>query len=267
MKSKLTSLLLVVTVLSFFSAFGQSEKATDVLWPLSTTSQEAKLSFAQALDRLWNARIDEYHKKMDETLKADPNFFLAHANAAIVQYTEDKDKAMPLIDKALALPQDKLTPPEKSVRKVLADIKDNKTDNIKSTLDEIISAYPDVNQSYQFAIGLSRFVINDKDLSASYAKMAVNKFPNDAPAWNQLGYHYMDKDQMDKAEEAFNNYLRLRPNEANAHDSYGDFCMKKGNYEEARKHYEEAVDMGMASSRERAEKARVMAQGGGGDEN
>jgi len=301
MKSKITSLILMVIMFTFFTAAGQDDKATmkndntvdktvktpqqndkaidqnnqaigqnddanKLMWPVSSTNEQAKKTFNEALQSLWNARFPEYEQKIEQTIKEDPNFFLAHANRALVIYPGDKEKGHELLHKVLELPQNKLTGPEKKVRMVISNLNEKKTDDIKANLKDIISSYPDILQSYEFAMGVSRFVLDDPKLGAEYAKQAVEKFPNHGPAWNQLGYYYMDQNQLDMAEQAFNNYLRLNPNEANAHDSYADFCMKKGNYDEARRHYETAVQMGMTASRERAEKARAMAQGGAGEE-
>lgn len=262
MKNKISTLLTLVCLFTFFATTAQNDK----IWSISTKSEKAKMSFSQALERLWNSDLEAYQKKLDESLAEDPNFFMAHANSAFVQFPMDKDKSQKMLDKALALPQDNLTPPEKIVRKALVNLKENNMDGIKANIDEMVNAFPDNLQSYQFAMGLSRNVVNDHEMGFKYAQKAIEINPDNGPAWNQLGYYYMDQDKMDKAEEAFNNYLRLNPNEANAHDSYGDFCMKQGKYDEARTHYEKAVDMGMTASRERAEKARAMAQSGTGDQ-
>lgn len=257
MKRKATTLLMLALFTISISASAHSDKE----WPLSTKSEEAKQSFKKALDYLWNARVPEYQAKLQEALKADPNFFLARANEALMTYGEkegDKEK----IKEVIAMPQDNLTTPEKLVRKVLVNINEDKMDAAKANLDEIITTYPEAIQSYEFAMGVSRIISEDREAYMSYAQKAVDKFPDHGPAWNQVGYSHLDKGNMEKAKEAFSNYLRLNPDEANAHDSYGDYCMAVNNYDEAQKHYEKAVSMGMTASRERAEKARSLAQAG-----
>ncbi|HLO60813.1 MAG: tetratricopeptide repeat protein [Chloroflexota bacterium] len=263
MKDRLKTLLLLAIMAISISASAQNDK----VWPLSTKSEEAKASFKQAVDRLWNARIDQYREKIAEAVKADPDFFLAHANIALVEFNDDKSKSSENLKKALEISQDNLTGPEKIVRQVLVNLNDNKLDVIKANLDEMVSTYPDAIQSYEFAMGISRNILNDSIAAFNYALKAVEKNPDHGPAWNQLGYYYMSHGDMAKAKDAFNNYLRCSPNEANAHDSFGDFCMKEGKYDEARMHYEQAVSMGMTASRERAEKARTLAQGSGEPDN
>ena len=66
---------------------------------------------------------------------------------------------------------------------------------------------------------------------------------NFAPAYQYLGYVYRWRDQYDKAEANFQEYLRLNPQEANGHDNLGDLYQKMGRFEDALKHYGEAVQM------------------------
>lgn len=260
MKTKL-SLLMLAAMLISSAALAHSDKEL----PLSTKSKAAKTAYHQAVDRLWNAHPDQYNEKINEAITADPEFFMAHADRALFlsgsEKTENQEKASKLIESTLALPQDNLTDAEKIVRNILVALRDKDNDVVKQHCDELIKTYPESVEAYGIAAGVTQFGIKDKDAGIVYLKQITEKFPDFGPAWNQLGYHYMDKNEMDKAEMAFNNYLRLNPNEANAHDSMGDFCVKKGDYNEAVKHFDQAIAMGMDASKERAEKARALAQG------
>ncbi len=281
MKNIITILVVLVLIFNYTTSSAQNNQVNNdkKFWPMSTNSAEARESFTQALDYLWNARHEEYKGKLEQALNEDPVFFLAYANAAIFKYINEQNKSNEMgrssevaksrekgelsnkLDKALGLPQDKLTAPEKIMREVLVNIKENNTNKFRENIDQMVNQHPDIIQSYEFAKAMSRFILNDPELAHKYVQTTVEKFPNHGPAWNDLGYYHMEKGNMDKAEEAFNQYLKVSPNEANAHDSYGEFCMKKGKYDEARMHYEKAVEMGMTASRENAEKAREMAQG------
>lgn len=233
--------------------------------PLSTNSKAAKTAYHQAVDRQWNARADQYNEKINEAITADPEFFMAHADRALFFFSSEKpenqEKGSKLLESTLALPQDNLTDAEKIVRNILVALRDNDKDDVKQLCEKLIKTYPDAVEAYGIAAGVTQFGIKDKDAGIAYIQQITEKFPDFGPAWNQLGYHYMDINEMDKAEMAFNNYLRLNPNEANAHDSMGDFCVKKGDYNQAVKHFDQAIAMGMDASKERADKARALAQG------
>jgi ketosteroid isomerase-like protein len=78
-----------------------------------------------------------------------------------------------------------------------------------------------------------------------------------APTYNMLGYLYMARDDMAKAEAHFNKYIALRPDLANPYDSKADFMMRTGKLEEAAQLYEKAAALGMTDAKHRAEAARA----------
>ncbi len=230
--------------------------------PVSTSSEEAKKAFIMAMDRIWNADYRSFEKNIDEALKADPNFFMAHANRALVLSAEKDNKDVSNhIDKALAIPQDGFTPAENIIRRMLIAIKDDKRSDIKSLNDELINAYPDNMMSYGLAYNISRFNLDDQDRASQYNRKMLAIDPNFGPAWNQMGYYYMDRNKMDSAYIAFKNYADNAPNEPNAHDSMGDYYMKAGDFDHASQHFDKAVALGMEVSKEKAEKAKSLAKG------
>lgn len=257
--------LLILTAL-VFSTFALSAHEDNYL-PLSTKSEEAKAAFHQALNFLWNSRMDEYRAKLDEALKSDPQFFAVHAHIAIAEYSFDnKEKSKEFAEKTLALNQDNLTPAEKILREIVVNLKDDNTKELKSLCDQMIETYPDNPQAYELAMAVNGKILDNRDAEARYAQRLVEIDPTQGPAWNQLGYYYMEKNDMEKAKQAFENYIKNNPDEANAHDSMADYYMKEGKYDDAVTHYEKAVAMGMEISRERAEKARSLARGEGVEE-
>jgi len=59
---------------------------------------------------------------------------------------------------------------------------------------------------------------------------------------NQLGYQIMmEAKDLDAAEKVFLAQIKTYPNEANPLDSYGEFLMKKGKNEEAKKYFKKSV--------------------------
>lgn len=269
--SKLISLIAIVWF--GLATINASAGEKDRYLPMSTKSEAAKISCHEAFDRIANADIEGFNTKIEASLRADPQCFMAHANRALVTASNPKnEKAGTFISSALLLPQDNLTPAEKIIRRMLVQIQTNRktlsiTDknNIKATslkplCDELVNAYPNNTGAYEVAIAVCRFIDDNPDQAFVYTEKLIDINPTYAPAWNTLGYHWMEKGNMDKAAEAFNNYMRLAPNEANAHDSMGDYLMKANRFDEAANHYDKAVSLGMTGSRERAEKARNMAR-------
>lgn len=259
---KVTRIFIISAVVTLsFTAYAHSDKEL----PLSTNSKEAVQAYNQALDRLWNARIDQYEQKMNEALKADPQCFMIHATNAIVfsdaKQDVNKEKFISSTKTALAFPETNFTPAEKIIRELLVNIRDNNKDALIPLCEKLITTYPEAVASYELAIDVSKFLVNDTTASLEFTQRCIEKFPDHGPAWNTLGYHYLETGDKVKAKEAFDKYLALNPDEANAHDSMGDYYLQTGDFDESIQHFEKAVAMGMDVSRERAERARALARG------
>lgn len=252
-------------MIAVFSLYFTASAHSDKNLPLSSKSEEAVQAYNDALDRLWNARIDQYEQKIDEAIKADPQCFMAYATNALVysdsKKDEGKEKFSSSLNKALEISQINLTPAEKIVRELLVNIRDNRKDELIPVCERLITTYPEAVASYELAIDVSKYMVNDTAASLAFTQRCIEKFPDHGPAWNTLGYHYLETGDNAKAKEAFEKYLALNPNEANAHDSMGDFYLQTGDYDESVTHFEKAVAMGMDASRERAEKAQALARG------
>jgi tetratricopeptide (TPR) repeat protein len=240
--------------------------------PVSSTSQTAIKSYHDAIKRVDHADVKAYHDKLNQAVKEDPNFFMAQAHLAFSSVIDARnkennkaDKSKQSIETALAIPQQSLTPAEQIIREMLVSLKDNKTQEIKPLCDELVQQYPENVEAHMLATDISRFILDDNELAFSYCEKLLKVNPNVGTAWNLVGYYHIDKGNLQQAKAAFDNYIRLNPEEANAHDSMGDYYLAVKQYDQAAMHFEKAVAMGMDVSRERAEKARAMAQSGAGE--
>lgn len=258
--NKLLPLLFVLLSSVAVMAQNAVKAQKDQYFPISSQSEEAKQTFREALNLLWNARTQEYIVKSDEAIRLDPQFFMAHANRAIAEATFENGDSEKFIQKTLALPQENLSPAERILRRVVVALKDNKPDEMKKHADELIREYPNSTQSYSLAIAIARNFTKNTDEAYGYAKRLLEINPNHGPTWNQIGYYHLEKGDLAQAKVAFDNYMRLNPDEANTHDSMGDYYLAANDYNQAANHFDKAVAMGMSSSQERAEKARQMAQ-------
>ncbi|MEO0468757.1 MAG: alpha/beta hydrolase-fold protein [Bacteroidota bacterium] len=70
---------------------------------------------------------------------------------------------------------------------------------------------------------------------------------------NQAGYHFLRKNEFDKAIDAFAQNVKDYPSSANVHDSAGDGYFAKGDYQKAKKHYAKAVDLAKKQMDDRLE--------------
>lgn len=72
-------------------------------------------------------------------------------------------------------------------------------------------------------------------LAIKAGKKSVEIDTNYGSGYNILGYAYINNNELDKANEAFDNFIRCEPNNANPYDSKADLMKKIGNYKEALK--------------------------------
>lgn len=242
---------------SSITSFAQGD---DKHLPLSTKSDAAKTAFYEAIDRLNNADQVNYEIKIQEAIESDPQFFMAHAIHGMVNIS-DTSAANPkeFIDKALALPQDQLTPAEKTIRQMLVKLEEDKIEELRPLLEELVMANSNAPLAYDIAIDVSRFFLDDQEQAMEYVQKLIEVAPEHASAYNIKGYFHLDMNEMDKAKEAFDKYLSLAPFEANAHDSMGDYYMAAGDFDKSAEHFNKAFAMGMPASKEKADKATAMA--------
>lgn len=90
--------------------------------------------------------------------------------------------------------------------------------------------------------------VAEQDLASRQFLAAATAFrrlttvqPDNAPAWNQLGYALMYAGDYDGAMSALRSYQRRLPNDANPLDSQGDVTFAFGRFPEAEKLYDQAA--------------------------
>ncbi|HLO82252.1 MAG TPA: tetratricopeptide repeat protein [Chitinophagaceae bacterium] len=253
---------LAVTLVMATTAMTLSAKDNGPLLPSSTKSEAAKEAFMKAIDRLQNGDFDHYSEWMDKALSEDPQFFMAHAQLALSSAALNQDKGSNShLESALALPQDKFTPAEQIIRRMLITVRDDKKEEMKLLCNELVKAYPETEHAFELASAMSNFILDDPQAYNMYALRLVEMNPTHASYYNNLGYSYIKTGEMDKAKEAFDNYVRLAPKEPNAYDSMGEYYKMMGEYEKSAASYDRAFALGMKESRERADEVRNLAKG------
>ena len=89
----------------------------------------------------------------------------------------------------------------------------------------------------------------DKDEEAlQWVAKAIQANPKNLRAWYQKGWISVKADP-DGAMVAFQKALEIQPGFAMAHRDLGIILLQKGRYSEARRHLEEAIDLGLAHPR------------------
>ena len=144
------------------------------------------------------------------------------------------------LDKAVSL-VDKVSPGEKLVILEAKASSDGDGQKQKEYLEQILKSYPD-DKRIQVFVG-NNYFYNNNDLPSAleHYKKATELDNSFAPAYNMIGYCQSALGNYPEAEKAFQTYIKLTPDNANAYDSYAELLLKMGKYDESIAQYKKAV--------------------------
>lgn len=212
--------------------------------PFSSSSKNANKLLRQSWMAFADAKIEEGNQYVRQLLMEDPTCgmgYVSIAGANEEELTENIRKA-----ESMNLSADERL----FVQGVKASTQKQST---LAYFSPLLKKYP--KDDYLHLVVM--FMSQNEASAMEIGENIIKRNPKFAPAHNLLGYQYMNKSDMERAEAHFNKYISLRPDLANPYDSKGDYLMRTGKIEEAASMYEKAASMGMKSSAERAAKARA----------
>ena len=94
---------------------------------------------------------------------------------------------------------------------------------------------------WSYLNGLNSLWLGNYDSALGHFENAVNRNPERADAWIQVGFCKVKQGKNQDAIRAFQQALRLRPNSYEAHNKLGDAYYYAGNYRKAADSYRQAV--------------------------
>ncbi len=205
--------------------------------PLTTKSAEARKIFLEARQQFENIRFDEARDLCAQAITKDPGFALAHlyrsfTGTSAMDFQKHLKNAMVLAPKASA-----------GERLMIEAVQASTENNIVKAVtlaEQLVQKFPNDKRAH-FFLGQYYYGRDEDDKAIAELNKAIAIDKSFAPAYNILGYTYREKGDYMKAEEAFKNYVRLVPNEANPHDSLAELYMKMGRYEDAITNYQKAL--------------------------
>ncbi len=232
-------LALAMTICTSSSIFAQSKGQM----AFTSSSPNANKLLRSAWVDIADFKIEEGNNTLDQLLKEDPHCAMAYVSL----FPSSEEDLADNLKKAESL---NLSMDEQMLLKgIMAHLKNAPT---QEHFAPLLKKYP--SDDY-----LQLMIMFNSEPEAAFriGEGLIKRKPKFAPAHNLLGYLYMAKNDMVKAEEHFNKYISLRPELANPYDSKGDFLMTAGKTEEAIKQYEKAASLGMTSSQAKAENAKA----------
>jgi len=238
--------LLIVLVLVAALAVGGVLLARHDERPEWTTDSPAA---AAALEEAIAARQKLYAAEalghLETALDLDPDFVMPRIE--LIQLRRfgavDRERVERLIEELRQVDLDRLNPRERLlVGYYLARI-DHDSDRAEALLEGYLAEHPDdpyaVNLECSRHWGSPQTV---REAEACYRRL-IRLEPNWVEAQNHLGYLAMAKGDFADAEEQFEVYRYLAPDQANPHDSLGELLMSVGRWDEAEAEFRAAIEL------------------------
>ena len=212
--------------------------ASPKVMTFTTSSDEARQLVVQARDLLQNQEPGAAATLLDQAIARDAGFAMAHALRAqaggFVAARAHLDEAVRLAGTASAGERHWILAARAQA--------DADAPSLETHLDALLAEFPD-DKHLQLQMGnYHRGIRGDDRAAATYFTRATEIDPAFAGAFNNLGYAQMANGDAAGAEASFKRYIELLPNRPNPYDSYAEFLMKQGRFDESIAAYRRALE-------------------------
>jgi serine/threonine protein kinase/tetratricopeptide (TPR) repeat protein len=212
---------------------------------VTTTSLSALKSFSEA-QYLWakgqyGAAVDLYQS----ALKEDPEFAMAHAALGVAYSSHvfsENSKAKVHYEKSISL-ADRTTEREKMTIQLQYESRFGKPETARTLFENYLRAYPDdISQRYNYA-GMLR-ERDELDKAVEQYKEVIRVAPDFAFAHVNLATTYSEQERLKDALASYDRAFQLEPTwvtSGNLNHEYGFALVEAGEYEKARKVFEQGL--------------------------
>ena len=214
-------LLLAVVGVAAALFFGRGKE-------LTTSSSEAERVFRQALQNERSYYLKEAREGFARALELDPQF--AEAMLGLARMTPG-DQSLVLVRRA-AKERDRLTERARLHVDPQLAFREGRIDEALKFAQETHEKYPD---DIRAAMMLANHAIEKGDTARAqeiFKELLVVE-PNNALAYNSLGYYHAYRGEYDQAMENLRKYQFMAPDQANPYDSLAEVQAYSGHYDEA----------------------------------
>ncbi|NBB87380.1 MAG: SgcJ/EcaC family oxidoreductase [Bacteroidetes bacterium] len=197
--------------------------------PLTTDADVARAHFEEGRMQMAHVQVERARTHLNAALAADPTFALAHLYRAWASATEEQQTHH------LQQAQDHLADVSEGERLMVEAFQasvDGELDRARRLLNTVADQYPQDPHVLYIMVRGKMEQERYADAQAT-AERALEVDPSFAPAQNQLGYIALQAGDHARAERAFQEYIRLAPDQPNPYDSLGELYVEMGRYDEA----------------------------------
>lgn len=253
MRLRTLTLALVISSLLFNTACKEEESA--VLMPVTTDSELALELFESGMMAFDQIKLGLAWHNLELAVKEDPDFFMAY----FWMYFMSSKSSKKVAEKALQA-NTPLNEGEKLIKTAFKYLLDGQDEKVVEHLQMAVDLYPSDPHVHKILYILQYQFMKDYEGAVISITRAIDAIPEYSLAYNQLGYALMELENYEKAEKAFDQYIKKAPHLANPYDSKGDFYMRTKKYEKAWDSYMKAfeIDSSFTVSEKKAKKAKQL---------
>jgi tetratricopeptide (TPR) repeat protein len=216
---------------------GCKEEQKDKI-PITTSSKEALKDFIEGRDLSEKLRVQEALPYLKSAIKKDKNFALAYLFAAFSQPTAKDffntfNKAVSLVDMVSEGERNWILGVQAGVNGLPM--------KQRGYFIKLVQDYPEDERAHNL-LGTYYFGQQEYNLAIKEYRRATEINPNFSQPYNQLGYSHRFLENFEEAEDAFDKYIKLIPNDPNPYDSYAELKMKIGEYLASIELYKKALE-------------------------
>lgn len=255
-KYRMMTKLIILAILLSTGMMGYSQATKGKMMPVTTNSKSALSLYNKAMKYFDDVHVDKALETFNQALDQDRDFFMVNYQLAFFYLlNQSADDFVKYADAAINC-KVKLSDAEELLKGVLVKLKQGQTDVVDEG-KKLVEMYPDDPGSYNNLVYFQSLTGDTVEMVETL-QQAIKIATNAAPFYNQLGYAYLTLKQDDKAEEAFDKYIELDPENPNVYDSKGDYFMYVKKYDKAYESYMKANSMDSSFSHDKAELARKL---------
>lgn len=228
--------LLIIAV--FFLATCKSQLPSNEI-PVTTKSKEALRYFIDGRDKFENNEFIAAVSLFDKAIQIDTNFAMAYLYRSLsggepVIFRNNPDKIVSFIDR--------VSDGEKKVMQYYLTRADGDDQRQKEYLDQLLLSYPE-DKRVQLMAGEYYYNSDEYSTALIHYNKSVKLDKDFAPPYNRIGYCQSELNNYAEAEKAFLAYKELLPGKANPYDSYAEFLLKAGRFDESIEEYKKALEL------------------------
>jgi len=250
--------ILTIFLLLFVSVAVFAQKVNYADLPVTTESPRALQLYNEGVEALEMVQMKEAEENFTKAIELDPNFMMPHVMLALrALYNRNAGEFKMHSDKAINVTAT-LTDSEKLIQQAMKKLADDPRADVTLYAKDVVDQNPNSIMAHEFLANFQQIAGDIKGAISTYEKI-LSLNDKAEPVYNSLGYLYMADNQMDKAKDAFEKYMKAFPDNANVYDSMGDYYAKMQEYKKAHDSYAKAYDMDSTNfsiSHEKAEKIK-----------